>query len=220
MLQLFHQLKDKEPHWYIGCSKLSCHFCSRILENGKKHGQRYHTKGGHYKISQNCVFPFSLFDKSGYISEALSTVQYEMLHSILRYATAIKDEFTMYSVKDDTVQGRTGDGSNAVSFRSNAIQKEELLNWTRLQNPRPPRTPFGLDSVKALKLRSDGKESFEIVQIVRKDGSHSNSIFVQADIEHGTGIPELSECSTWDAIPFNQDTGTRKEASPYSTGHA
>ena len=210
MLQLFHQLKDKEPHWYIGCSKLSCHFCSRIIENGKKHGQRYQTRGGHYKISQNCAFPFSLSDELGYISEALSTVQYEMLHSIHQYAAAIKDEFTTYSIKDDTVQGRTGDASDTISFRSSATQKGKLLNWTRLQNPRPSvRTRVNSYSVKALKLGSKREESFEIVQIVKGYGRRSDLIAVQTDTERGPGILELAEPGVWEIAEFNQDIGSR-----------
>jgi hypothetical protein len=167
MLQLFHQLKDKEPHWYIGCSKLSCYFCSRILENGTKHGQKYQTRGSHYKISPNCAFTFSLSDGMGYISEALLTVQFEMLHKVHRYAAAIKDEFTEYSDKKDTEQGRTEKTSSAMTRASRAIKNEKSSNWTKLQHLNlSEQTPRDADWVKALKLGSDGSESFEHVQIV------------------------------------------------------
>jgi hypothetical protein len=99
---VFHNLG--EGHDFIGCSKLSCEVCWRILKGGI-----HTTRGSHHKLSTNCAFPFpnNLTD----VAATMKELQDEYHDKIL------KNDWKEYPRLVDTLPGQTEDLVDKVCHR-------------------------------------------------------------------------------------------------------
>jgi hypothetical protein len=160
MLRLLFQAKadGRNPHAYIGVSKLSCHSCWSIMVNRKAQGIEFRTKEGHHRISANCAFPFDITAGYGYIPEAIAQLQASMLQNILREAVKLKGQYTAYSLQDNTVLD-----SIPGSFDGPVPD-----STSRLEEPRFS-TSDEVVRVKALRYDAQGHRHIEEVILVYED---------------------------------------------------
>ena len=79
VLYLLEQLgSEVSKHKFIGCSKLSCYMCWRILSDNQ-----YKTRHSHFQIYSNCAYPFACANTR--IVETFAQIQTELIKQVAGY---------------------------------------------------------------------------------------------------------------------------------------